>query len=125
MIEKVKVESSVLGIIDQITEKENDLVRSFVGNEHWIKENVLSIYSDDNTYFLDMGEERNSKKILLKIESFKLMLNFLKFLSKVDSMTLEDAENEEFLMESLSEADKNLIETYVSVFKDDLEINTI
>jgi hypothetical protein len=103
-IEKTEVEKVLVERMDKLNEKESSIILSEV-KEEWMKGNVDSILKDDNYYFVDFGEWSGKKRILAKVESFRVLLDFIKNLSFLDSMEYDSLDEKQYVTETIKNFD--------------------
>lgn len=103
-IEKTEVEKVLVEKMGKINEKESSIILSEV-KEEWLKENVDSILKDDNYYFVDVGEWSGQKRILTKVESFRVLVDLLKNLCVLDSMDYDSLSERQYVTDTIKKFD--------------------
>ena len=106
-IEKTEVDKILVDKMDKINEKESSIIISEL-KEEWMKENVDSILKDDNYYFVDFGEWSGKKRVLTKVESFRVLIDFLKNLSFLDSMDYSSLDESQYVTDTIKKLDINV-----------------
>jgi hypothetical protein len=106
-IEKTEVDKILVDKMDKINEKESSIIISEL-KEEWMKENVDSILKDDNYYFVDFGDWSGKKRVLTKVESFRVLIDFLKNLSFLDSMDYSSLDESQYVTDTIKKLDINV-----------------